>query len=168
MGGKNLSDLTDGAKLLVEKYGVNSDYIGLYGGSYGGFLTLMGLFTEPDVFKSGAALRSVTDWAHYNQRYTSNILNEPLTDEKAYKKSSPIYFAEGLKGNLLMTHGVVDVNVNFQDIVRLSQKLIELKKDNWELAVYPLEDHTFTEPSSWTDQYKRILKLFQDTLTLKD
>ncbi len=164
MGGKDLSDLTDGAKLLVEKYDVNPNYIGLYGGSYGGFLTLMGLFTEPDVFKSGAALRSVTDWAHYNQGYTSNILNEPLTDEKAYKRSSPIYFADGLKGNLLMTHGIVDVNVNFQDIVRLTQRLIELGKNNWELAVYPIEDHNFVEPTSWTDQYKRILKLFEETL----
>ncbi|TLP71231.1 S9 family peptidase [Maribacter sp. ACAM166] len=168
MGGKDLSDLTDGAKLLTDKYGVNSDYIGLYGGSYGGFLTLMGLFTEPDVFKSGAALRSVTDWAHYNQGYTSNILNEPLTDEIAYKRSSPIYFADGLKGNLLMTHGIVDVNVNFQDIVRLTQRLIELGKDDWELAVYPLEDHNFVDPTSWTDQYKRILKLFQDTLIPKE
>ncbi|MEH6681082.1 MAG: prolyl oligopeptidase family serine peptidase [Sediminicola sp.] len=165
MGGKDLSDLTDGAKLLVDKYGVDPDNIGLYGGSYGGFLTLMGLFTEPEVFKSGAALRSVTDWAHYNQGYTSNILNTPLTDEMAYKRSSPIYFASGLKGHLLMTHGIVDVNVNFQDIVRLSQRLIELGKDHWELAVYPLEDHNFVEPSSWTDQYKRILRLFEETLT---
>lgn len=165
MGGKDLSDLTDGAKLLVSQYGVNPEYIGLYGGSYGGFLTLMALFTEPDVFKSGAALRSVTDWAHYNQGYTSNILNEPLTDEKAYRRSSPIYFADGLKGSLLMTHGIVDVNVNFQDIVRLTQRLIELGKEDWELAVYPLEDHNFEAPSSWTDQYKRILELFEETLT---
>jgi dipeptidyl aminopeptidase/acylaminoacyl peptidase len=164
MGGKDLSDLTDGVKLLVEKYDVNPNNVGLYGGSYGGFLTLMALFTEPNVFKSGAALRSVTDWAHYNQRYTSNILNEPVTDEKSYRQSSPIYFAEGLKGNLLMTHGIVDVNVNFQDIARLSQRLIELGKNNWELAVYPLEDHNFVEPSSWTDQYKRIFKLFEQTL----
>ena len=164
MGGKDLSDHVDGVKLLVEKYGVNPANVGLYGGSYGGFITLMGLFTEPDIFKSGAGLRSVTDWAHYNHGYTSNILNEPANDENSYKKSSPIYFAEGLKGNLLMAHGMVDVNVNFQDIVRLSQRLIELKKNNWELAVYPVEDHAFTEAASWTDEYKRILKLFENTL----
>ena len=164
MGGKDLSDHVDGVKLLVEKYGVNPANVGLYGGSYGGFITLMGLFTEPDIFKSGAGLRSVTDWAHYNHGYTSNILNEPANDENSYKKSSPIYFAEGFKGNLLMAHGMVDVNVNFQDIVRLSQRLIELKKDNWELAVYPVEDHAFTEAASWTDEYKRILKLFENTL----
>lgn len=165
MGGKDLSDHTDGAKLLVEKYGVNPKNIGIYGGSYGGFITLMAMFTEPDVFAAGGALRSVTDWAHYNHGYTANILNEPFTDPIAYRRSSPIYFAEGLKGHLLMAHGMVDVNVHFQDIVRLSQRLIELGKDNWELAVYPVEDHGFVTPSSWTDEYKRILKLFEERLT---
>jgi Tol biopolymer transport system component/pimeloyl-ACP methyl ester carboxylesterase len=164
MGGKDLTDHVDGVKMLVEKYGVNPENVGIYGGSYGGFITLMGLFTTPEVFKSGGALRSVTDWAHYNHGYTANILNEPINDELAYKRSSPIYFADGLKGNLLMAHGMVDVNVHFQDIVRLSQRLIELKKDNWELAVYPVEDHGFIEPSSWTDEYKRIFKLFENTL----
>ena len=71
--------------------------IGIYGGSYGGFITLMGLFTTPDVFKAGAALRPVTDWAHYNHGYTSNILNEPVNDSIAYAKSSPINFANGLE-----------------------------------------------------------------------
>lgn len=167
MGGKDLTDNVDGVKMLVEKYGINPENVGIYGGSYGGFMTLMGLFTTPEVFKSGGALRSVTDWAHYNHGYTANILNEPVNDELAYKRSSPIYFAEGLKGNLLMAHGMVDVNVHFQDIVRLSQRLIELKKDNWELAVYPVEDHGFVEPSSWTDEYKRIFKLFESTLKNK-
>jgi dipeptidyl aminopeptidase/acylaminoacyl peptidase len=164
MGGKDLDDHVDGAKYLVEKHGINPKHIGIYGGSYGGFITLMAMFTKPGVFEAGAGLRSVTDWAHYNHGYTSNILNEPFTDSIAYRRSSPIYFAEGLKGHLLMCHGMVDVNVHFQDIVRLSQRLIELKKDNWELAVYPVEDHGFTEPSSWTDEYKRILRLFETHL----
>lgn len=164
MGGKDLSDQVDGAKFLVQKHGVNPGKVGIYGGSYGGFITLMALFTASDTFKSGAALRSVTDWAHYNHGYTSNILNEPFNDPIAYRRSSPIYFAEGLKGNLLIAHGMVDVNVHFQDVVRLAQRLIELEKDNWEMAIYPVEDHGFVEPSSWTDEYKRILKLFNDTL----
>lgn len=164
MGGKDLTDQVDGVKMLVEKYGVNPKHVGLYGGSYGGFITLMGMFKEPEVFSAGAALRSVTDWAHYNHGYTANILNEPVNDPDAYKRSSPIYYADKLKGDLVMLHGMVDVNVHFQDIVRLSQKLIELGKDNWELAVYPVEDHGFVEPSSWTDEYKRIFKLFETTL----
>lgn len=164
MGGKDLSDQVDGAKYMVEKLDVDPERVGIYGGSYGGFITLMALFNESDIFKSGAALRSVTDWAHYNHGYTSNILNEPSNDPIAYKRSSPIYFAEGLKGHLLIAHGMVDVNVHFQDVVRLAQVLIELEKDNWEMAVYPAEDHGFVEPSSWTDEYKRILKLFNSTL----
>ncbi|MDQ4141079.1 MAG: prolyl oligopeptidase family serine peptidase, partial [Bacteroidota bacterium] len=164
MGGKDLTDQVDGASYLVQKYGVNPKKIGIYGGSYGGFITLMAMFTQPDVFAAGAALRSVTDWAHYNHEYTSNILNEPFTDSTAYVKSSPIYHAAGLKGALLMCHGLVDTNVHFQDIIRLTQRLIELKKENWELAVYPVEDHAFTEPSSWTDEYKRIFKLFEENL----
>jgi dipeptidyl aminopeptidase/acylaminoacyl peptidase len=164
MGGKDLTDHIDGAKFLVDKHAVDPKKIGIYGGSYGGFITLMAMFTEPDVFRAGAALRSVTDWAHYNHPYTANILNEPHTDSLAYAKSSPIYYAEGLKGHLLMCHGMLDVNVHFQDIVRLTQRLIELKKENWELAVYPMEDHAFVEPSSWTDEYKRIFKLFEQHL----
>jgi dipeptidyl aminopeptidase/acylaminoacyl peptidase len=164
MGGKDLTDHVDGAKWLVENQGVAADKIGIYGGSYGGFITLMGMFTTPDVFKAGAALRPVTDWAAYNHPYTANILNEPQADSIAYRKSSPIYHAEGLKGNLLICHGMVDVNVHFQDAVRLTQRLIELKKDNWELAPYPMEDHGFVEPSSWTDEYKRIFKLFEQHL----
>jgi len=63
-----------------------------------------------------------------------------------------------------MCHGMVDDNVQFQDIVRLTQRLIELGKENWELAVYPVEPHAFTEPTSWVDEYKRIYKLFEENL----
>jgi dipeptidyl aminopeptidase/acylaminoacyl peptidase len=164
MGGKDLDDHVDAARWLVAQHGVNPKKIGLYGGSYGGFITLMAMFTQPDVFAAGAALRPVTDWAHYNHGYTSNILNIPQQDAEAYKKSSPIYHAAGLKGALLICHGMVDVNVHFQDTVRLVQKLIELRKENWELAVYPVEDHAFVQPSSWADEYKRILKLFESNL----
>src|SRR5262249_59727313 len=102
--------------------------VGVYGGSSGGLLPVMALFTEADVFAAGAALRPVTDWAHYNHGYTSNILNVPQNDAEAYKQSSPIYFAGGLKGALLICHGMVDVNVHFQDTVRLVERLIELRK----------------------------------------
>jgi dipeptidyl aminopeptidase/acylaminoacyl peptidase len=165
MGGKDLSDQVDGAGWLVNNHGVDASRIGIYGGSYGGFITLMALFTEPNVFAAGAALRSVTDWAHYNHPYTSNILNEPANDSLAYARSSPIYYAEGLSKPLLICHGMVDTNVHYQDVVRLAQRLIELGKEEWELAVYPVEGHGFEEPSSWTDEYRRILELFNRHLT---
>ena len=164
MGGKDLTDQVDGAKMLTEKYDISPERIGIYGGSYGGFITLMALFKEPGVFKAGAALRPVTDWAHYNHGYTASMLNLPQTDSLAYVRSSPIYHAEGLSDALLICHGMVDTNVHFQDVVRLTQRLIELGKENWEVAMYPVEGHGFREPSSWTDEYRRIYKLFETHL----
>ncbi|MGD0310282.1 MAG: alpha/beta fold hydrolase [Acidobacteriota bacterium] len=164
MGGKDLDDIVDGAKFLVATEKVDPKRIGVYGGSYGGFLTLMAMFTTPDVFAAGAALRPVTDWSHYNHGYTAPILNLPQNDLDAYKRSSPIYFADGLKGQLLICHGMVDTNVFFQDTVRLIQRLIELRKETWSVAPFPIENHSFTEETSWADEYKRILKLFEDNL----
>lgn len=167
MGGKDLSDQIDGKKFLVQNCNVDENRVGIYGGSYGGFITLMAMLTAPKEFVSGAALRSVTDWAHYNHGYTGNILNFPETDPEAYKKSSPIYFANNLEGNLLMLHGMVDDNVEYKDIVRLSQRFIELGKKKWSLASFPVESHGFKETYSWVDEYGRILDLFNSTLLNK-
>lgn len=164
MGGKDLDDHVSGSKYLTKTYGIQPERIGIYGGSYGGFMTLMALFTKSEYFGAGAALRSVTDWASYNHGYTGRILNLPQDDKESYKKSSPIWFAEGLKDPLLIAHGMVDVNVQFQDVVHLSQRLIELEKTDWEMAVYPVEDHGFVRPSSWHDEYRRILELFERTI----
>jgi dipeptidyl aminopeptidase/acylaminoacyl peptidase len=164
MGGRDLQDHVDGARYLQTEFGIDPERVGIYGGSYGGFITLMALFTEAEWFGAGAALRSVTDWAHYNHWYTSRILNVPDTDTLAYRQSSPIFFAEGLEDPLLIAHGMVDVNVHFQDVVRLAQRLIELGKTDWEMAVYPVEDHAFVRPSSWADEYRRILELFDQAL----
>jgi dipeptidyl aminopeptidase/acylaminoacyl peptidase len=164
MGGADLTDVVDGARWLVANEKVDGKRLGVYGGSYGGFITLMAMFTTPDVFAAGAALRPVTDWSHYNHEYTSNILNEPQIDPAAYRRSSPIYFADGLKGALLICHGLVDVNVHAQDSIRLAQRLIELRKEHWELALYPVEGHAFEGETSWADEYKRILTLFETYL----
>ncbi len=165
MGGKDLDDNVDAARWMVSQYGADPKRLGIYGGSYGGFITLMAMFTQPDVFAAGAALRPVTNWANYNDEYTSDILNLPQTDAEAYKRSSPIYFAAGLKGALLICHGMVDTNVHFQDTAELVQRLIELRKPNWELAAYPVENHGFVEPTSWADEYKRIFGLFEKNLS---
>src|SRR5262249_51808017 len=156
----DLQDYVDASKWLTAKYGIGPKHIGIYGGSYGGFMTLMALFTEPKYFGAGAALRAVSAWAHYNHGYTAQILNQPQDDSVAYHQSSPIFFADGLAAPLLMAHGMVDSNVEFEDAVRLTQRLIELGKKNWWLAPYPVEDHGFTRPDSWTDEYRRILDLF--------
>jgi dipeptidyl aminopeptidase/acylaminoacyl peptidase len=164
MGGRDLADHVDGSRYLRKEYGIPAERVGIYGGSYGGFITLMALFTAPKEFGAGAALRSVTDWAHYNHPYTGRILNLPQDDTLSFRRSSPIYFAEGLEDPLVMLHGMVDTNVHYQDIVRLTQRLIELGKTGWELASYPVENHGFTRPDSWTDEYRRIFEIFERSL----
>ncbi len=164
MGYPELEDFKDTIDWAVANHNGDIDRVGIYGGSYGGFMTLMAMFLEPETYKAGAALRSVTDWRHYNHGYTSNILNTPDIDPEAYDLSSPINHAEGLQGHLLMLHGLLDDNVVAQDVIRLSQRLIELEKENWELALHPIEPHGYKEPSSWLDQLRRIHKLFDEEL----
>ena len=164
MGKPEVQDMRDGVNWLVENANVDANRVGTYGGSYGGFLTLMSMFTDPDLFQSGSALRLVSDWAYYNHGYTSNILNMPGDDAIAYERSSPIYFAEGLEKPLLINAPMVDDNVFFQDTVRLVQRLIELEKQDFETAIYPVEPHGFVQPSSWLNEYRRIYKLFESTL----
>lgn len=164
MGTPELEDYLDGLDWLAAQKQGDRDHAGIYGGSYGGFMTFMALFKQPGAFKAGAALRPVSDWSQYNHEYTSNILNTPELDPEAYKKSSPLEYAAGLQDHLLIAHGMIDDNVFFKDSVMLSQKLIELRKDKWEIAPYPLERHGFTHPDAWYDEYRRILELFEKTL----
>lgn len=164
MGTPEVEDLVDVANYLETEVNVDADRLGTYGGSYGGFLTFMALFKEPGLFEAGAALRPVTDWAHYNTGYTANILNLPQDDAIAYRRSSPIYFADGLEDALLINSPMIDDNVFFQDSVRLVQRLIELKKENWETAIYPVEPHGFRQPESWLNEYRRIFKLFEENV----
>jgi dipeptidyl aminopeptidase/acylaminoacyl peptidase len=164
MGHPELEDLADGIDWLVRNRDVDRARVGAYGGSYGGFLTLMALFRQPDLFAAGAALRPVTDWSDYNQDYTGAILNTPEIDPEAYERSSPIEFATGLARPLLICHGMVDDNVFFADSVRLVQRLIELGKQDFQIAPYPVESHAFTRPSSWLDEYRRIDRLLRANL----
>lgn len=164
MGTPEVQDLRDGVDWLVANANVDRQRIGTYGGSYGGFMTFMAMFTAPDLFQAGAALRPVSDWAHYNTPYTANILNTPDIDPIAYERSSPIYFAEGLEKPLLMNAPMVDDNVFFVDVARLVQRLIELEKIHFETAIYPVEPHGFVQPSSWLDEYRRIFMLFEENL----
>ena len=164
MGHPELEDLIDGVHWMEKNASGDPARVGVYGGSYGGFMTLVAMFRAPEIFKAGAALRPVTDWAQYNHEYTSNILNDPQVDPIAYERSSPIEFADGLKGALLICHGMIDDNVLFEDSVRLYQKLIELHKDDFTLSGYPMERHGFVHADSWLDEYKRIHRLFQTRL----
>ncbi|MFZ5656181.1 MAG: alpha/beta hydrolase family protein, partial [Pseudomonadota bacterium] len=164
MGTPELQDYLDGLAWLGREKQGDTSRAGIYGGSYGGFMSFMALFKKPGTFKAGAALRPVTDWSQYNHEYTGNILNTPELDPEAYRRSSPMEFAQNLQDHLLIAHGMIDDNVFYKDSVMMAQRLIELKKDKWELASYPMERHAYAHPEAWYDQYRRIRELFREAL----
>ncbi|GLQ50461.1 S9 family peptidase [Dyella flava] len=161
MGHPELEDLLDGKAWLVKNHGVDPKRVGIYGGSYGGFMTEMALLRAPGEFAAGAAQRPPADWITYNDQYTSGILNTPQLDPEAYKISSPITYAENLRDPLLINHGLIDDNVMASDSVRLYERFVELHKKNFWISVYPLERHEFEHADSWYDEYRRIDELFE-------
>lgn len=164
MGHPELEDLLDGKAWLVKNHGVDPQRVGVYGGSYGGFMTEIALLRAPGEFAAGAALRAPSDWTSYNDEYTSDILNDPALDPEAYKASSPIEYAANLRDPLLIEHGLIDDNVMASDSIRLYQRFIELHKKNFWISLYPLERHGFEHADDWYDEYRRIDELFNTYL----
>jgi len=142
---------------------VDGERVGIYGGSYGGFMALMALFTAPDRWAVGAALRSVTDWRTYHPTYTQPRLGRPSTDADAYARSSPIDLVKGVKHPVLILHGMVDSNVFAQDSIRLIQKLID-QGSEFDAMLYPSQGHGFTDGRCWLDEYRRIERYLLDHL----
>jgi dipeptidyl aminopeptidase/acylaminoacyl peptidase len=168
LGGLDLQDELDGIDYIVQNYAVDPARVGMYGGSYGGFMAEMAAMRAPDKLACAAALRPVADWKNYyasSPVYTTERLGFPDKNREAYRRSSPINYANKLQRPLLILHGVVDDNVFFQDSVQLIEKLIELgKTDFFDVMFYPKESHAFTKPESWTDEYERIQRFFDKHL----
>jgi dipeptidyl aminopeptidase/acylaminoacyl peptidase len=162
--GLDLHDQLDGIDFIVKNYAVDPRRVGMYGGSYGGFMAEMAAMRAPEHIACAVALRPVADWKNYyasSPVYTSERLGFPDKNADGYKRSSPITYADKLSRPLLILHGMVDDNVPFQDSVQLVQKLIELgKTDYFEVMFYPKENHSFTRADSWTDEYERVLRFF--------
>lgn len=168
LGGPDMDDHVDSIDYMVENYGVNVNKVGVYGGSYGGFMAEMLIARAPDKVAAAAALRPVSDWKNYfasSPGYTLQRLGFPDKNPEAYKRSSPITYADKLERPLLILHGMVDDNVPAQDSMQYIEKLMRLgKTQHFEAMMYPSENHGFTRPSSWTDEYERILAFFEKHL----
>jgi dipeptidyl aminopeptidase/acylaminoacyl peptidase len=166
LGKKELEDIVSFIDELAKEGLVDKENVGIYGGSYGGFMASYAIEFEPNLFKAAAALRSVFNWENYyytNEWYTRARLENFEDHKEWYKRSSPLYHTDKIKNKLLVLHGMLDDNVPFQDAVQMIQKLID-GKSNFDLMMYPLEKHGFSRPSSWEDEYKRIYKLFEENL----
>ena len=140
LGKWEMFDYIAAAKWLKEKPFVNPEKIGMTGGSYGGYATLMALTYGADYFTHGIANSSVTDWHLYDTHYTERYMDTPEENPEGYKFGSVMTHAEKLKGQLLITHGTMDDNVHMQNIIQLIEKFQELDKD-FELMIYPNSRH---------------------------
>ncbi len=168
LGGKDYDDHVDAIDYVVKYFSVDGDRVGVYGGSYGGFMAGMLITRAPEKVAAAAALRPVFDWKNYfysSPIYTVERLGFPEKNPEAYRRSSPISYAEQLKRPLLILHGLVDSNVPAQDSIQMIEKLMRLEKTKFfEAMLFPSEDHGFIRPSSWADEYERIEAFFDKHL----
>lgn len=168
MGKYETEDIEDGLAYLADNYpGADTSRVGIYGGSYGGFMALYAVGTAPEHFDAAAALRSVTNWENYyhtNPWYTLPRLGTPEADSANYARSSPITYADSLQKPVLLLHGLIDNNVGFQDAAQYIERLIQTGNEDFDLMMYPSERHSFRDPDSWYDEYRRIYQFFEEKL----
>lgn len=164
--GNDLVDVVSGIEYLKSLGCIDPERVGCYGGSGGGFLTLMGLCLKPGYFTCGAALRPATDFKNYNAYYIHQILGLPEKNPGVYEKSAPITYAEKLTRPLLLIHGLVDDTAFVQDTFQFAEKLIQAGID-FEFMIYPSESHSFIDPECWTDEYRRIERFMNKHLLSK-
>lgn len=159
LGGPDLGDVLGGVDYLHGLGNIDLSKLGIWGISYGGFMTNMALFKAPGVFQAGVAWAAVNDWENYTDPYTRQRLTTPQENPEAFQRSSPITFSGNLKNHLLMLHGMVDDNVLFQDAVQLTEKLIHEGK-SFEHFFYPEESHLFYRDESLRDAFRRTSEWF--------
>ena len=169
MGRYETMDIVDGLDWLQEETGgaLDLDNVGIYGGSYGGFMALYTLTAEPDRFHAGAALRKVSNWRNYyyaNPWYTLPRLGDPEEVPEHYDRSSPLTYAPELQHPVILLHGLIDDNVGSQDAFQYAEELIQSQHKEFEMMIYPSERHGFTSANSWYDEYSRIFEFFEEHL----
>jgi dipeptidyl-peptidase-4 len=163
MGAQELSDQRDGVQYLKSLPYVEAKRIGIWGWSYGGYMTLHAMFEAGDDFKAGFAGGPVTDWRYYDSIYTERYLGLPQKNEKAYQDSSPVKYASQLKGKLLIAHGTGDDNVHFANTLAVINDLIEVGK-YVEVLAFPGRGHAVSDPPARRVLMQRITQFFLDNL----
>jgi dipeptidyl-peptidase-4 len=162
-GTLELHDQLEGVKYLESLPFVDAWRIGIWGWSYGGFMTCMALLKSPGVFKAGAAVAPVTDWRFYDSIYTERYMGMPDDNKKGYDENSVLDCADSLKAALLLVHGTVDNNVHMQNSIRLIDKLIKAGKD-FDFMVYPGREHSIRGEEARIHLFKKITKFFEENL----
>ena len=161
-----VADQVQGAKWLSTQAFIDPARLGVWGWSYGGYMTLMLMFKAPDLFKAGVAGAPVTDWSLYDTHYTERYLGTPQNNASGYAASSVLPYAHDLKGSLLLMHGMADDNVLFLHSTKLMRKLQDLGKP-FEVMVYPGAKHGLIRQHDGRHAYATIKRFFDAHLKLE-
>ncbi|MFW6157365.1 MAG: prolyl oligopeptidase family serine peptidase [Balneolaceae bacterium] len=172
MGKYETKDIEDGLSYLADNHSqADTTRVGIYGGSYGGFMALYATSVSPEHFDAAAALRAVTNWENYyhtNPWYTWPRLGTPEEDSTNFARSSPLTYVDELEKPVLILHGLIDDNVGFQDAAQYVDELIQTGHKEFDMMMYPSERHAFEDPDAWYDEYRRIFNFFEAHLKEED
>jgi len=155
MGKFELQDQIEGTKYLASLKYVDKNRIGIWGWSFGGYMSALCITKGADYFKTAVAVAPVTNFRYYDNIYTERYLGLPQDNQKGYDENSPITFADKLKGNLLLVHGSTDDNVHLQNTMDLVNALIKANKQ-FEMQIYPNRNHNISGGNSRYHLFKRI------------
>ncbi|MFO7673186.1 MAG: S9 family peptidase, partial [Lutibacter sp.] len=167
LGKYEVEDQIESAKELGKRSYVDANEIGIFGWSYGGFMSANCLFKGNDVFKMAIAVAPVTSWRFYDSIYTERYMRTPQENPSGYDENSPLNFANLLKGNFLLVHGSGDDNVHVQNTMRLTNALVEANKP-FDLAIYPDRNHgIYTGKNTRLHLYEKMTRFIEENLIRK-
>jgi dipeptidyl-peptidase-4 len=164
LGETEVADQIQGARWLASQPFVDAARIGVWGWSYGGYLSLLLLCKAPDLFRAGVSGAPVTDWRLYDTHYTERYLGRPQDNSEGYAASSVLPHAGQLRGKLLVLHGMADDNVLFSHSTKLFRRLQDLGIP-FDVMVYPGAKHGLTRQHDGRHAYRMILRFFDASLS---
>lgn len=162
LGENELRDIEDGVRWLTSQSFVDGSRVGIWGWSYGGYMTSYAM-THSKLFRAGIAGAPVTDWRHYDAVYTERFMGLPQSNPAGYKSSSVIEAAKNLHGKLLVVHGTIDDNVHLSNTLQLAQSLQESGKD-FDMMLYPGNRHSIVQSKQTRHLRERMTKFFLEEL----
>lgn len=163
LGHYECADAIEAAKWFAKKPWIDENRIGIFGWSFGGYLSSLCILKGNDVFKSAIAVAPVTTWRYYDNIYTERFLQRPQENPDGYDNNSPLNFAERLKGNYLLVHGTGDDNVHFQNALDMATALEKADKQ-FEMRVYPNKNHGIYGGNTRLNLYKLMTDFIERKL----
>ena len=163
LGIKEAKDQVETALYMGNQPYVDKNRIGIWGWSYGGYMTIMSMSEGTPVFKAGVAVAAVTDWNYYDTVYGERFMRTPKENAEGYKASSTFTRADKLHGNLLLVHGMADDNVHFQNCAEYAEQLVQLGKQ-FDMQVYTNRNHSIYGGNTRLHLYTRLTNFFNKEL----